>query len=269
MEISREQHALDEIHRLSKALQALCDEDASKLIRRMACGAMIELQQITDRLFCCPSLAEEIIKVDLSSVNSIILKLSRSSSSSSSTKVGGGSYSTIDCLIERLLIDELVQSGKVIRENGDKLIEILTRVRSFEREFSFQRRLFFDKSVIKLQLDCDLEQLTYGSSSLSLWSSLASLPSVVRAARPGKRACVVVIFGASQGLLAFYSSCLFPPCKVVGYEVLPSLHEASVQLATQFDMREFSFCAHILNIYFISSVLLLSSFFIYFSNLRA
>jgi hypothetical protein len=235
------QEALDNIHILAKQIHNYMNttENISLIKRRLAIGALGDIEKITDKLFSCDGLkAHQVIK-DLSGVKLIISKLNCSETNiiyiDNNNNKSNESIESIQTNLNKIwklkdntntnLDDDLIPIPS-------SLLLLLENTRQLEKTFSFQHRLWIEKRLLSDLLNCTVDQFTYGSSGFDLWVELNSHHSWINAIKndniPNNIKPIINIFGSSQGLLAFFTAAMNPYCHCIGYEVIPMLHNLSI-----------------------------------------
>ena len=219
------QWCLDQIHNLARALGASAStHDTSGVKRRAVCALLKEVMGISDVLFESGGDNVEGVKESLKCVVDVATKLGVSFEEPRCRETEASE----NALLVKL---EMEEDGLDLRP----LSYILRSVKQMERSWSFQHSLWQDKQALSLATDCSMDNLTYGTTSLHLWQKVMSSGPVRERLSSGIGATVLV-FGSSVGLLAFMTSALYPTTdvKIVGYEIMPTLHSISVALKTAY-----------------------------------
>ena len=224
------QYTLDKIHDLVLSFESFIrNKEGSKINERLALGALNDIHKLTEKLFeRGGSNAVDIIE-QLDEVDDLLRKLN---------KRNIVSYDTIrtTTMTETLLNSDTIRCPITLKS----LQDIITNVRDIEKTFAFQHKLWLEKNKIAKVLDCSVEQLTYGSSSINLWMKLVNSiawKEAIFTSTPidENDNPKVIVFGSSQGLLSFYSSALNynfhkNNITVIGYEILPYLYNKATDL---------------------------------------
>ena len=232
------QYTIDKIHGLVLSLESFIrrkDLSFSKINERLAIGALKDINKLTEKLFDNGgSNAVDIIE-QLGEIDDLIIKLN--------DKRKGLGLDNDE--LNRIKQDEAHLNSDVINcpLTLKSLRDIISSVKISEKTFSFQHSLWLEKKATAKLLDCSIEQLTYGSSSIDLWIKLVGSDVWKDAIYSNVSAHdnenpKVVIFGSSQGLLSFYSSALNyifhkNNITVIGYEILPYLYNKASSLLTE------------------------------------
>jgi len=220
------QWCLDQIHSLARALGAAASTTHGTSVKRRAVYALLkEVRGISDVLFESGGDNVEGVKESLKCVVDV------------ATKLGVVSFEEPRCRETEASENALLVKLEMEEDGLDlrPLSYILRSVKQMERSWSFQHSLWQDKQALSLATDCSIDNLTYGTTSLHLWQKVMSSAPVRERLSSGKGAKVLV-FGSSVGLLAFMTSALYPTSdvKIVGYEIMPTLHSISVALKTAY-----------------------------------
>ena len=226
------QYVLDKIHGLVLSFESFIrNKEGSKINERLALGALNDIHKLTEKLFEHSGTNAVDIIEQLDEIDDLLRKLNNKRSISSYDTIR-----TTTSMNETLLNSDTIRCPITLKS----LQDIITNVRLIEKTFSFQHKLWLEKNNIAKVLDCSVEQLTYGSSSIDLWMKLVTTvvwkeaifasTSVDENDNPK-----VIVFGSSQGLLSFYSSALNynyhkNNITVIGYEVLPYLYNKATDL---------------------------------------
>ena len=231
------QYTIDKIHGLVLSLESFIRKkgpSSSKINERLAIGALKDIYKLTEKLFeHGGSNAVDIIE-QLGEIDDLLAKLN--------DKRKGLGLDNDE--LNRLKQDETHLHSDIINcpITFKSLQDIILNVKQSEKTFSFQHSLWLEKKATAKVLDCSIEQLTYGSSSIDLWMKLVdnnlwkdAIDSNVPIDDGDDDKPKVVIFGSSQGLLSFYSSALNyifhkNNISVIGYEILPYLNNKAQQL---------------------------------------
>ena len=215
------QRCLDEIHRLSLAVGGLAST-SSGVRRRALVGLLTELQGAATGLFASGGSDVKTCDATLRGVQDVVAKLGLLNSKSSSSSPSREKEAAENALLVKLETEEDLEMLA--------LSYILRSVRQMESSFGFQLNLWQDKQLLSQALGTPEQNLTYGTTSFQLWTQVMRCKPVrerLSCRRPVQK---VLIFGSSLGLLAFMTSSLYPETKIVGYEILPTLHRTSQAL---------------------------------------
>ena len=198
------QYAVDEIHRLTQLLSQLIFKTDKVMIKRGAVAAMKELQGLGTALFKeggqnVHLLMDEEFPALEKMISSMCEKAGVDSTGNELQLQNSQNEIALSSLLEDLKKTNFV--------NGLAIQEAILFVRSCEAKYTFQQNLWNEKQDVMKDLDCSVDNLTYGTSSLTLWAELMSQETIKRALAPGAER-LVVFFGASQGLLALYTHAL-------------------------------------------------------------
>lgn len=223
------QAALDEIHRISLLLGST--QSTSSALKRVKIGLLKDLQAASDLLFRSHGTDIAGCNDTLQDVNNTItkLKICQTEASDSTTRQRE----------KELEVEDYSLYAKLELENDMDLLSLsyISRcVKQIESTFQFQLQLWQEKQSVHASLNCSTEQLTYGSTNFSLWHRLMTECTAIKEmlAPALNRAQHVAIFGSSQGLLAFYTSAMYPAAIITGYEILPSLSNIANMLKKKF-----------------------------------
>jgi len=199
------QYAVDEIHRLTHLLSAVMHKTDKVITKKGAVAAMKELQNIGASLFQgSGQTVQELLDEEFPYLDKMIASMCAKEGIDPSADARlTEQHSQSDAAQSRLLEE---MKGRHYA-NGLAMEEAMLFVRDLEAKYAFQQGLWHEKQEIVKDTHCSLDNLTYGSSSLTLWADLMSQEPVQRALAPGSER-QVVIFGSSQGLLALYTHAL-------------------------------------------------------------
>jgi hypothetical protein len=215
------QKVLDRIHAVSKRIGRFA---VTKKVTtsRLFYTALRDLDEISNRLFATAGNAANTLMEEITEIEESLSRFLKPE--------------------EDKRIDDSHTSAEASEGGVEGILEILRqtveKVRVLERSWEFQLQLWNEKKDLCKQLDCSTDQFTYGSSSFATWKKVACSPCFRRAMHAGAKA---VIFGSSTGLLAFYTSALYPQSTCVGYEVAPSLHAHASKLCKEFPVANIEF----------------------------
>jgi hypothetical protein len=197
------QYCVDEIHRLTQLLAAVMQRTESNMIKKGAVSCLKELQSLSENLFRDPNSARDLLDDEFPSLERIVGNMCKKEGINIDDEKYQCGYredeSGVSNLISSLKDDNFT--------NGLIIEQIINFVRGLESQYRFQQALYNEKQDISKDLNCSTDQLTYGSSSLTLWSQLMEQEPIKRALSPGKERQFVV-FGSSQGLLVMYTHIL-------------------------------------------------------------
>lgn len=227
------QYVLDKIHGLVQSFQSFIRKKDNKIKERLALAALKDIHILTEKLFeNGGSNAIDIIE-KLDDIDNLLKKLN--------TK-----RNIITNVIDASQTNEIQLNGDIITcpMTLKSLQDIISRVKDTEKTFSFQHKLWIEKNKVAKTLNCSVEQLTYGSSSVELWMNLVKSDSWKQAIflstnNDDSDNPKAIVFGSSQGLLSFYSSVLNYNyhkinISVIGYEILPYLHRLAIELLNDY-----------------------------------
>ena len=152
------------------------------------------------------------------------------------------------------------------------LTAILDDVKSYEKTFSFQRKLWVEKNSMANTLGCSVEQFSYGTTrshssipstslkyhhnlhvpshvltstySFSLWKNLMDHEAFRGRMQRGmllQAEPKVIVLGSSLGLLSYFTAVYYPHCQCVGYDVLEVLHDKALMLQREYGVENVEF----------------------------
>ena len=199
------QYAVDEIHRLTHLLNAVMRKTEKAITKKGAVAAMKELQTLGASLFeGSGQTVQELLDEEFPYLDKMVASMCAKEGIDPDADVRlSEQHLQSDAALSRLLEE---MKGRYYT-NGLAMEESLLFVRDLEAKYAFQQGLWHEKQEVVKDTHCSLDNLTYGSSSLTLWANLMSQEPVQRALTPGSER-QVVIFGSSQGLLALYTHAL-------------------------------------------------------------
>ena len=196
------QYVLDEIHRLSSLLSKVMLKTERPMTKRSAVATLKELQIMGSELFReSGKTSSVIIDEDLPSIDRVIVSMcGKEGIDIHCNDVSRWKNDEEECLL-------LTRMKAQNNANGLAVEAAISFVRDIESKYKFQQRLYDEKQEVSKNLSCTLDNLTYGSSSITLWAELMQQDLVQRALAPGVER-EFVVFGSSQGLLSLYTHAL-------------------------------------------------------------
>ena len=216
---------LDLIHAVSRKLQCLlfiCPSDSArhKKIKNVCLASLSELDSLINELFEHNGESFMAVFKEVSELDNSISKLLQ------------GFNATVPNVHSIVTVN---------KSNFSELIcDIYVDISSWERKFDVQAELWRQKRTASAELNKSICQFSYGTTSPGLWQKVVSHQSWSNRLN-GEAFPIVSVFGSSQGLLCFYSTCFCTNVRVRGYEILPLLHNKALEISSRYSFRKMKY----------------------------